>query len=44
MRNTVSHGYFDVDLPTIWGTIRTDLPPLEAQLSVLLHALPEEPP
>jgi len=43
MRNSVSHGYFDVDLPTIWTTIRDDLPVLEGRLSVLLRSLPDEP-
>lgn len=42
-RNAVSHGYFDVDLITIWTTIRDDLPALERQLTALLSAIPDEP-
>lgn len=44
MRNAISHGYFAVDLETIWRTIRDDLPSLEAQLTALLTSMPDEPP
>jgi uncharacterized protein with HEPN domain len=38
MRNRVSHGYFDVDLELIWGTITSDIPPLEQQIRKILQA------
>jgi uncharacterized protein with HEPN domain len=28
MRNRLVHGYYDVDLDLVWGTLTTDLPPL----------------
>jgi uncharacterized protein with HEPN domain len=43
MRNTVSHGYFGVDPPTIWTTVRDDLPRWGGQLVALLNAMPDEP-
>ena len=43
MRNAVSHGYFAVDLDTIWRTIRDDLPAVEAQVTALLIGMPLEP-
>lgn len=36
MRNALSHGYADIDLTTVWNTAKADLPPLKAQLAVLL--------
>jgi len=44
MRNAVSHGYFAVDLDTIWRTIRDDLPSVEAHITALLRAMPDDPP
>lgn len=35
MRNAVAHGYFEVDLPVVWNTIREDLPGLRAKLVAL---------
>jgi uncharacterized protein with HEPN domain len=32
MRNVVAHGYFAVDLPTVWLTITRDVPALELAL------------
>ncbi len=32
MRNAVSHGYFSIDLGTVWETIVTDLPALAASV------------
>lgn len=29
MRNRMTHGYFDVDLPLVWDTVKTRLPALE---------------
>jgi uncharacterized protein with HEPN domain len=43
LRNSVSHGYSDVDLEIVWATTRDDLPALEEQLTALLRAIPEEP-
>jgi uncharacterized protein with HEPN domain len=36
MRNQIVHKYFDVDLPVVLETARTDLPVLEAQISAML--------
>ncbi len=35
MRNALSHGYFDVDLPLVWTTVKEDLPRFEAQIRAL---------
>lgn len=32
LRNRVAHGYFDVDLGTIWNTVKDDLPSLITML------------
>lgn len=32
MRNRMAHGYFDVDLDTVWETVRAALPELLKQL------------
>jgi len=42
-RNAVSRGYFEVDLITIWTTIRDDLPALERHLTALLSVIADEP-
>ena len=36
MRNRLIHGYFDIDLDTVWGTVTTRLPPLIPQLKSIL--------
>ena len=36
MRDVVVRAYFSVDLPTIWQTIKEDLPPLKTQLDEVL--------
>jgi uncharacterized protein with HEPN domain len=36
MRNALSHGYAEIDLTTVWNTVRTSLPPLKDQLLGLL--------
>ena len=41
MRNRMIHEYFRIDLPTVWQTVRDDIPPLIAQLEPLVP--PEEP-
>ena len=42
MRNVLAHAYFGVDLPTVWGTIQEDLPPLKEQLTSILKGLDEQ--
>ena len=37
VRNRSIHAYFDVDLAIIWDTVQNDLPPLKAQVGVLLQ-------
>jgi uncharacterized protein with HEPN domain len=32
MRNRMAHGYFDIDLNTVWDTVQSSLPELERQL------------
>ena len=36
MRNVVVHEYFGVDPAILWETVRSDLPPLEAELEAVL--------
>jgi len=36
MRNRLIHAYFDVDLDTVWSTVRRDLPTLTAELEKIL--------
>jgi uncharacterized protein with HEPN domain len=36
MRNRLVHGYDVVDLDIVWGIIKDELPPLAAQLTVIL--------
>jgi uncharacterized protein with HEPN domain len=33
MRNRIAHGYFDVDMTTVWETVQRDLPALVGQLA-----------
>jgi uncharacterized protein with HEPN domain len=37
MRNAVAHGYFDVDLATVWRTAQDDLPRLLQQVQAALE-------
>lgn len=39
MRNKVIHGYFDVDLSVVWGTVREDVPRLAQQIKILIGEL-----
>lgn len=32
MRNRISHGYFAIDVRTVWSTLQQDLPQLESAL------------
>ena len=36
MRNRLVHGYFDVNLVRVWGTVEQDIPRLIAQLDQLV--------
>jgi len=37
MRDRISHGYFSVDLETVWHTAQRDLPEIEVHVSALLE-------
>lgn len=39
MRNTLTHGYFKVDLNVVWKTVERDLPLLDDQVEKALQAL-----
>jgi uncharacterized protein with HEPN domain len=32
MRNRIGHGYYDINLDTVWEAVQTALPELKAQL------------
>ena len=32
MRNRLVHGYFDIDFPLVWDTVRQDIPDLIGRL------------
>lgn len=36
MRDKLIHGYFGVDLGTVWETVQRDLPPFKVQIKKLL--------
>ena len=36
MRNRIAHGYFDIDLATVWDTLQTALPDLQIQLRAII--------
>ena len=36
MRNRLVHGYFDVDIERVWGTVQNDLPRLISQIEPLV--------
>lgn len=38
MRNRIAHGYYDINLDTIWETVQTALPKLQEQLDELKNA------
>jgi uncharacterized protein with HEPN domain len=42
MRNILIHGYFGVDMGTVWTTVVNDLPALRRELASLLAELPPE--
>ena len=39
MRNRLIHGYFDVNLDIVWETVTKDLPPLVAEMELVLRGL-----
>jgi uncharacterized protein with HEPN domain len=36
MRNRLIHAYFDIDVETVWKTVKDDLPPLIAELEKII--------
>jgi uncharacterized protein with HEPN domain len=43
MRNQLSHGYFTVDLDTVWNVIERDIPELRERLEEALAEIAKEP-
>jgi uncharacterized protein with HEPN domain len=43
MRNALTHGYFSVDLPQTWTTVKGDLPAFEVQIRTLPSGLDQPP-
>jgi uncharacterized protein with HEPN domain len=41
MRNRIAHGYFDINLDVVWGTVHTALPALLEQLPTVRRAAEE---
>jgi uncharacterized protein with HEPN domain len=39
MRDVLIHGYFGVDLETVWDTVKEDLPALKKEIWVILEDL-----
>ena len=37
MRNRLIHGYFSIDIPMLWNTIKVILPPFRMQIASLLN-------
>jgi uncharacterized protein with HEPN domain len=42
MRNRIAHGYFDINLDVVWGTVQTALPVLLEQLPAVRRAAEED--
>ena len=42
MRNRLIHGYDAVDLDVLWDTIEVDLPPLIAEIEIIIGQAGEE--
>ncbi len=40
MRNRIAHGYFEINLETVWETIQTALPTLIEQLPAIRSTIP----
>jgi uncharacterized protein with HEPN domain len=43
MRNRIAHGYFEIDLELVWGTVQTALPDLLTQLPAADDASDQAP-
>jgi uncharacterized protein with HEPN domain len=43
MRNVLIHAYFDVDWNAIWNVVKSDLPPLQAGVRLVLAIIGENP-
>ena len=43
MRNRMAHGYFEINLDIVWGTVQESLPRLQHQLMDLRKHLDERP-
>ena len=41
MRNSLSHGYFQVDPVLVWGMVQTDIPVLKKQVLDVLETYPQ---
>ncbi|HET9680053.1 MAG TPA: DUF86 domain-containing protein [Gammaproteobacteria bacterium] len=41
MRNRIAHGYFDINLDIVWGTVRDSLPTLANQLITIQKNMTE---
>jgi uncharacterized protein with HEPN domain len=41
MRNSLSHGYFQVDPVLVWGTVQTDIPVLKKQVLDVQETYPQ---
>lgn len=39
MRDVLAHAYFGVDVEVVWRTVREDIPPLRADVALLLEDL-----
>ena len=42
MRNRMAHGYFDINLEVVWGTVQEWLPVLVNQLDVIRQEFQSE--
>lgn len=42
MRNRIVHGYWQIDLPTVWQAAQVYVPQLSRQIEALLNDLPDE--
>jgi uncharacterized protein with HEPN domain len=40
MRNRIAHGYFDINMDTVWDTVQLALPELVKQLDALTNTHP----
>lgn len=42
MRDKLIHDYFDVDLDTVWETVKVDIPALIPEIKTIIHQLEKE--